>query len=76
MATQGMTRKNSAGLKAAAMSASLNFVHRHGQLVKRKDGSIVEMRPGFRPRVLSREEVEALKAQFDAERAQEDGSDA
>jgi hypothetical protein len=35
---------------------------RRGQLVKRKDGTIVEMRPGFRPRVLSQEEVEALKA--------------
>ena len=31
------------------------------RIVQRKDGLLVELRPGFRPRVLSKAEVEALK---------------
>lgn len=43
------------------MATGVEHRHPRGQLVKRKDGSIVEMRSGYRPRVLSRQEVEALK---------------
>ena len=64
MATKhGLRRYKGAGLRPAGMSAAVGSRLQQGQLVKRNDGTIVEMRPGFRPRVLSREEVEALKAQ-------------
>ena len=33
----------------------------NSSIARRKDGSIVEVRPGFRPRVLTKQEVEALK---------------
>jgi len=36
------------------------------RLVKERDGRIVELRPGYRPRVLSKEEVEALREKHEA----------
>ena len=38
------------------------------RLVQRRDGTIVEMRPGFRPRVLSRAEIQVLKEETRARR--------
>jgi hypothetical protein len=35
------------------MTAAVSTNRQRGQLVKRKDGSIVEVRPGYRPRVLT-----------------------
>ena len=43
------------------MTAAVSTNRQRGQLVKRKDGSIVEILPGYRPRILSKDEVEALK---------------
>jgi hypothetical protein len=56
-------RKNmNYGASAAMGRSSLQgFRMRGNGIVQRKDGSIAVIRPGFRPRVLSREEVEALK---------------
>lgn len=44
------------------MHAKWNQPQEH---LQRKDGSVVVIRPGFRPRVLSKAEVEALKTRTD-----------
>jgi hypothetical protein len=45
------------------MTAAVSTNRQRGQLVKRKDGSIVEVRPGYRPRVLTGQEVAALNVE-------------
>jgi hypothetical protein len=43
------------------MSMAVAGFAANSSIAQRKDGTIVEIRPGFRPRVLTKQEVEALK---------------
>jgi hypothetical protein len=60
---QGLKRYKGAGTRPSGMTAAVSTNRQRGQLVKRKDGSIVEVRPGYRPRVLTGQEVAALNVE-------------
>lgn len=55
-------------MKESHLYVLKNLKSTNTEIVRRKDGTLVEMRAGYRPRVLSRAEVESREAAANAKK--------